>query len=129
MGIMRHAVIAASMSTSVTASVLGATAAQASEVERHSYHLPSQPLAASLRAVATASGRSIVAPGNLVKGKRAPALDGDFTVEDAVAFLLAGSGLQQRAVADGLIVEPIPSSEPQAMTKNCNRQHSRVVKR
>jgi outer membrane receptor protein involved in Fe transport len=51
-----------------------------------------------------------------VKGKRAPALDGDFTVEDAVAFLLAGSGLQQRAVADGLIVEPIPSSEPQAMT-------------
>ncbi|WP_232475831.1 TonB-dependent receptor [Flavisphingomonas formosensis] len=116
MGILRFAVIAASMSTSVAASVLGATAAQASEVERHSYHLPSQPLAASLRAVATASGRSIVAPANLVKGKRAPALDGDFTLEDAVAFLLAGSGLQQRAVADGLIIEPNPSSEPQAMT-------------
>lgn len=116
MGILRFAVIAASMSTSVAASVLGATVAQASEVERHIYHLPSQPLAASLRAVATASGRSIVAPANLVKGKRAPALDGDFTVEDAVAFLLAGSGLQQRAVADGLIIEPNPLSDSRAMT-------------
>lgn len=105
MGILRSAVIAASISTSTTALILGSTIASATEVERHSYHLPSQPLAASLRTVAIASGRSIVAPADLVKGKRAPALDGNFTPEDAIAALLAGSGLRQRAVGTGLIIE------------------------
>jgi iron complex outermembrane receptor protein len=105
MGILRSAVIAASMSTSTAALILGSTVASAAEVERHSYHLPSQPLAASLRAVAIVSGRSIVAPADLVRGRRAPALDGDFTPEDAVAALLGGSGLRQRAVGAGLIIE------------------------
>ncbi len=105
MGIWRSAVIAASISTSMTALVLGSTVASAAEVERHSYHLPSQPLAVSLRAVAIASGRSIVAPADLVNGKRAPSLDGDFTPEEAIAALLVGSGLRQRAVGTGLIIE------------------------
>lgn len=105
MGIWRSAVIAASISTSMTALVLASTVASATEAGRQTYHLPSQSLAASLRAVAIASGRSIAAPADLVRGKRAPALDGDFAPEDAVAALLDGSGLRLRVVDNGLIIE------------------------
>ncbi|NKJ43476.1 TonB-dependent receptor [Novosphingobium sp. SG720] len=105
MGIWRSAVIAASISTSTTALVLAPTVASATEAGRQTYHLPSQSLAASLRAVAIASGRSIAAPADLVRGKRAPALDGDFAPEDAVAALLDGSGLRLRVVGNGLIIE------------------------
>lgn len=111
MGILRDALIAASISTSMAALVLGTAPAMAGEVERNTYHLPAQPLAASLRAVAIASGRNIAAPADLVNDKRAPALDGDFSAEEAVAALLAGSGLRQRAVGSGLIIERTPAAQ------------------
>ncbi|MFX6035598.1 STN domain-containing protein, partial [Acinetobacter baumannii] len=62
-------------------------------------------MAESLRAVAIASGRSIIAPSILVSGKDAPALDGDHTAEEALNALLAGSGLRYRVIATGLIIE------------------------
>lgn len=112
MGILRNAAITASISVSTVSLILGTTTASAREVERHVYHLPAQTLADSLRAVAIASSRSIVAPAELVDGKRAPAIEGDFTPEEAVAKLLIGSGLRQRAVGGGLIIErATPSAE------------------
>lgn len=111
MGILRDALITASISTSMAAFVLGTPPAMAGEVGRKTYHLPAQPLAASLRAVAIASGRNIAAPADLVNGKRAPALDGDFSAEEAVAALLAGSGLRQRAVGSGLVIERTPVAQ------------------
>jgi outer membrane receptor protein involved in Fe transport len=76
--------------------------------------LPAGPLAASLRAVARASGRSIAAPADLVAGKTAPALNGEFTVDTALDLLLAGTGLRARAVGDGLIIERDPSDTASA---------------
>ncbi|MES2022854.1 MAG: TonB-dependent receptor [Pseudomonadota bacterium] len=104
--------IAGSISTCTAALILGSAPASAQASGRHTYHLPAQSLAASLRAVAVASGRGIVAPAGLVSGRDAPALDGDLTAEEAVDSLLAGSGLRYRVVGTGLVVERAPA--PQA---------------
>lgn len=66
--------------------------------------LPAQDLSASLRALSRQTGRSIVASGDLVRGRRAPAVSGPFTVEEAVGRLLAGSGLEVRRVGDTLVI-------------------------
>jgi outer membrane receptor protein involved in Fe transport len=66
--------------------------------------LPAQDLSASLRQVSLQSGRSIVAPSDLVKGRQAPAISGPFTAEGAVRLLLTGSGLDVRQVGETLVV-------------------------
>ena len=81
------------------------TFAAAPQVEQRDYDLPSQPLSDSLRAVAQQSGTSIVAPSELVAGKRAPAVSGRRDIAAAVTALLAGSGLRLRRVGIGFIVE------------------------
>lgn len=105
MGVLHRAALAASISTSVAGFLLIAPDAAAQSAEVHTYHLPSQPLAASLRAVALASGTVIGAAAEVIGEREAPALDGDFTARAAVAALLAGSGLHLRQVANGLVVE------------------------
>lgn len=67
-------------------------------------------LSEALRAVALATGRDLVAPAELLQGRIAPALQGNYSAEDAFARLLRGSGLRTRAVGDALIVERGPAS-------------------
>ncbi|TPG18816.1 hypothetical protein EAH87_12205 [Sphingomonas koreensis] len=105
MGKCRLARMAKLVPSSAIALVVTISAASAQGVDQQSYHLPAETLAGSLRAVALASGRNIIAPADLVAGKTAPGLDGTFTSDAAVAALLAGSGLRARAVASGLIIE------------------------
>ncbi|WP_158266333.1 TonB-dependent receptor [Allosphingosinicella deserti] len=111
MQILRSAAIAVHMSAAITAAALNPATASARPLERQHYRLPPQPLASALQAVAMASRRSIMAPAYVVGGRSAPALEGDYTTEEAVDALLAGSGLRHRAVANGLIIEPVPASE------------------
>lgn len=106
MGILNATVIAAAISTSLVTSVSAGTA-QAGPTESHNYQLPAQPLADSLRAVALASGCSIVAPAEILQGRQSPALQGDYKAEEAVAALLDGSGLGHRTVAGGLVIESL----------------------
>ncbi|UIJ46342.1 TonB-dependent receptor [Sphingomonas cannabina] len=84
---------------------MAAAPAPAQQVAEQAYDLPAQPLGDALRAVAVASGTSIIAPAVLVAGKTAPALSGQFTPAVAVALLLRGSGLRARQVGGDLIVE------------------------
>lgn len=105
MGVLYKAALAASISTSVVGFVLTAPVTTAQAVTIHTYHLPSQPLAASLRDIALASGTSIGAAAEVIGARQAPALDGDFTARAAVAALLAGSGLHLRQIPTGLVVE------------------------
>ncbi|WP_336969330.1 TonB-dependent receptor domain-containing protein [Sphingobium aromaticiconvertens] len=118
MGILRDALIAASISTSMAALVLGTAPAMAGEIGRKTYHLPAQPLAASLRAVAIASGRNIAAPADLVNEKRAPALDGDFSAEEAVAALLDGSGLSFDRVGGSFVVRALQKAAGPAVVNS-----------
>jgi outer membrane receptor protein involved in Fe transport/dipeptidyl aminopeptidase/acylaminoacyl peptidase len=108
MGSFRQAVRSATVFTAL-ALVIAAAPACASETGEDAYHLPAQPLAASLRAVSTASGVSVVAPADLIAGRTAPVLDGDYTPEAALAALLKGSGLRAKRVGDGFVVEQEPA--------------------
>ncbi|HEX8443465.1 MAG TPA: TonB-dependent receptor [Allosphingosinicella sp.] len=66
--------------------------------------LPAQDLSASLRDLSLQSGRNIIAPSELVRGRQAPAISGQFTAEGAVRILLTGSGLDLRRVGETLVI-------------------------
>jgi outer membrane receptor protein involved in Fe transport len=103
MGKYYSAALAVSLPATILACVLGAPTSLAQDAAPQRYHLPAQALDASLRAVALASGRSIVAPADVLAGRSAPALDGRYTPEAAIAALLAGTSLHQRSI-DGDVV-------------------------
>jgi iron complex outermembrane receptor protein len=105
MGILRNAALAACSPASIAASMLFIPAAQAQDQARQHFSLPQQPLAKSLRDVSVASRRDIAAPAELVRGRIAPALEGDFTAEEAVEALIAGSGLRQGAIGAGIVLD------------------------
>ena len=58
-----------------------------------SYNEVGQDLGAALTLVARRSGREIIFGADAVRGKQAPALEGNFTADQAVRLLLVGSGL------------------------------------
>jgi len=92
----------------VSATLIAASApeAYAQQADTTIYALPEQPLGKSLRAIAVAARRNILVPASLVRGRQAAALQGNYTVERAVAILLDGTGLRARASGRTLIVEP-----------------------
>jgi outer membrane receptor protein involved in Fe transport len=68
------------------------------------YDLPSQPLAKSVLEVSRRSGRTLVAPSQLLDGLTAPALRGRFAPGAALDALLAGSGLEAERVKGGFVI-------------------------
>jgi outer membrane receptor protein involved in Fe transport len=84
---------------------LGATLPAAAGYQARRYDLPAQSLSDGLRAVARATGRSIVASTELVAERRAPALKGNYSPEAALARLLAGTGLIARRAGDALVIQ------------------------
>jgi outer membrane receptor protein involved in Fe transport len=106
-----HTARAAAVFTAALILLAGAPAC-AGEGDAQPYHLPAQPLAQSLRAVGAASGTDIVAPAQLVEGRTAPRLDGDYTPDAAVAALLVGSGLRATHVGDGLVISSASGEAP-----------------
>lgn len=73
---------------------------------RRAVHLPAQSLAASLRAIGRTFGRTVAVEADLVTGRTAPALNGDLSFGEAVASLLAGTGLQAVPVGNGVAIRP-----------------------
>ncbi|MGE5562076.1 MAG: TonB-dependent receptor domain-containing protein [Bacillota bacterium] len=61
--------------------------------------------------MAVRTGRNVIAPADLLGTQQAPALSGTFTAEEAVARLLAGTGLRYRLVDGTLVVERVPFAE------------------
>jgi len=66
--------------------------------------LPSQPLQTSLTAVGKAFGLTVMAPGELVRGKTAPAVSGQLTAAQALRKILEGTGLEVGQTANGAFV-------------------------
>jgi outer membrane receptor protein involved in Fe transport len=83
--------------------------AAAWSAERRVYDLPAQPLGDSLRAVSLRSGTDILAAAALVADRRAPALKGSYTVDEALDVLLAGSGLRRRGAGATIVIELEPA--------------------
>lgn len=112
--------------TAISAAVC-ATAAQAQSAREADYALPAQELAQSLRDVALRSGVSIIAPSELVSAKQAPSLSGTLTAEQAVARLLAGTGLQYRLVEGTLVVERSPFAKTEGAQSSGDGKSEDIV--
>ena len=92
-------------SIATTALLVSAMAVPTMAQERSfAFSIPPQDMKSSLRAFARASGQQITFDSSAIKGKRAPALRGTFTVRDGVARLLSGSGLEASWGRSGVLV-------------------------
>ncbi|HEY2071605.1 MAG TPA: TonB-dependent receptor [Rhizomicrobium sp.] len=77
--------------------------------QTYSFDIPAEPLSVALRDFARVSGQQIIFTDDLVAGKNAPGLHGDFSPEAALSQLLAGTNL---------VVERGPSGAVMVRRKN-----------
>lgn len=68
-----------------------------------SMNIPAGSLTATLTRISQISGRSIVADPDLVKARQAPAINGNFSLKDAVHQALAGSELTADTTPNGAL--------------------------
>jgi Secretin and TonB N terminus short domain len=73
-------------------------AMRGAEPDAYTLHIASQPLENALQDFARQTGLEIIVFSSLTDGQRAPALDGRYTVEEALRALLAGSMLAYHRV-------------------------------
>ena len=71
-------------------------------------NLPAQPLDQAVIDLARRTGLAIGGDASLLNGKQAPALSGDYTPEQALRALLAGSGVTAVRVDSGYRLEAAP---------------------
>ncbi|MEM6707569.1 MAG: TonB-dependent receptor [Pseudomonadota bacterium] len=91
--------------------MLSAPLASAGSNEEQRVELPAQPLQQSLVELGAAYGVTIVSKGGLTSNKEGPAVSGRYTIDDALAVLLAASNLEARRTSAGtLVVEERSSS-------------------
>lgn len=77
----------------------------------HTFNLPSQPLAAALEAFGIASGVQFLYESDIVGEGYAPPLKGQFTIDEALRTLLAGTDFVVREVRENVITIARPSPE------------------
>ena len=92
-------------SASGSTSVAPAAAAQA-------WNLPAGALDDTLARIARQARRSISADPALLAGKRAPAIQGHYPVENAARLALAGSGLRLASTSDGTLTVLVDAQAP-----------------
>lgn len=115
-----HRLAAALLTAAAWASAQPAAHAQAAPATtataRQAFDIPSQPLAGALLSYTGATGLQLVMSGDIARGKTAPALRGNYTHDEALTRLLAGSGLGWRHSGNTLIVSPLPAAPSEAAT-------------
>ncbi|MBB4845103.1 iron complex outermembrane receptor protein [Paucibacter oligotrophus] len=82
--------------------------AQAPAQAMHDFDIPAGPLSTALTRVAAQSGVPLTADAALTAGKTAPALKGRMTLREALAQLLAGSGLAAGAEGASIVIKAAP---------------------
>ncbi|MDB5459179.1 MAG: TonB-denpendent receptor, partial [Caulobacteraceae bacterium] len=86
------------------ASLAMASAALAQTSASLHFDIPAEDLGTALNEVARQSHQEVVFNADLTRGKSAPALRGDFSAQQALQQLLAGTDLSARVSANGSIV-------------------------
>lgn len=111
---IKRALVARAFSTGVHAkrlpllalcisSALAAPAiAQAQPAARMQFNIPAQSLDAALRSFSEQSRQQVLFSESAVAGRRAPALTGSYTPQEALARLLEGSGVRVNATRPGV---------------------------
>lgn len=109
-------IVASALATALGLSLLGmAPASFAQPAATHQFAVASQPLGEALNRLAETAGVQIMVPPDLVRGHTAPALSGQYTVQQALDRLLAGTGLVHRSTRGGVITlarAPAPAAAP-----------------
>ena len=104
-----------------------ATAANGQPQSQFVFDLPAERLSQALKDVAIRTGRNVIAPSDLLGEQTAPPLSGTFTAEEAVARLLAGTGLRYRMVEGTLVVERAPFAEKAVASENTEPAGSAIT--
>src|ERR1700722_2867527 len=100
---LRTMLFTALATTLLLSTTIAAPPAEARSVQ-YDLDIPSQNLNDALQAFALASQHKLLYSSELVNGKRSPALKGQFTTEQAVKSLLAGTNLNYEVTSDGLVL-------------------------
>ncbi|HEX6858599.1 MAG TPA: TonB-dependent receptor plug domain-containing protein, partial [Caulobacteraceae bacterium] len=106
----RNALLGASAIVSV-ASLATPAAAAAQAV---TFDLPAQPLTQALKAYGATADQQLIYSERLVQGRTAPALKGEYSPEQALSLLLAGSGLTADRTPGGVVTIRSAASDPQS---------------
>ena len=97
-----HYALLSSVSVAVLASTFAPVAARAAEPVV-TVSLPAGPMQSSLVALATQANVKIFFPSELVAGLRAPALQGRFTVREAIEHLVSGNQIVIDEIRPGVL--------------------------
>lgn len=68
------------------------------------FNVPSEPVAEAVRKIGRQAGVQIIVSGDAARGRTSNAISGSMSVEQALARLLAGSGLEARKTGDRTFV-------------------------
>ena len=85
----------------------------AAQQQTYTFELPAQPLDAALRAFASQSQQQVIFTDKDTVGRRAPSLNGEYSVDDALGVLLAGTDLQVHRTSKGVLTIA-SASDPQS---------------
>lgn len=103
------ALSAALLTVPITAPAQDAPAAPSATATRFQIELPAQPLPRALTVLSAVIGVQVLYSGEDAFNKTSRPLKGEYTAEQALQELLAGTGLRHRFVADGSVtLEPAP---------------------
>jgi len=80
----------------IAASLAAPVAAQEAASEPMAFNLPAQPLDQAVTDLSNQAGLAIGGDASLLRGKQAPALEGEYTPREALRILLSGSGVTAR---------------------------------
>lgn len=86
--------------------------------QTYSFDIPAQDLGASLKAFARTARQQVTFDSDTVRGKRAPALKGTYSVRAGLDRLLQGLGLEIQSGRSGVLIIRPARSAPQAATEN-----------
>lgn len=96
-----HPLYRASLAAAVAAAAPAAIAQPAQAVQH--YEIPAGPLAVALNRIAAQNNRVLSVDPALVRNLAAPALDGQYTMQEALGRVTAGSGLEAVVLPGGAL--------------------------
>src|SRR6185437_2938893 len=90
------------------------TLTAAADTQRITYKLniPAESLDDALQAFAVASHHKLLYQTNLIKGKLRAPLQGEYTVDDALRKILAGTDLEYEITRDDVVIVRTKTSAP-----------------
>lgn len=95
----------------LTAAILATLTYPAGAESQHQFDIPAQPLSTALQSFANQSGAPMLYTADSTAGKLSPGLSGTYSNSEAVARLVADSGLIHTVAADGTVtLKPAPAS-------------------